>query len=278
MSCAFSVANAKGGVGKTTTAVNMAAFAASVPRADGAQRRVLLCDLDSQMNATQQLGYEDIEPEQTLATHLTEDADFDSIIIKDVAGVTGLDLLPSHYHLAYEQLNKTELLRYGTWLRQRLRPVRSRYDLVIFDLPVHLGELSSNAIGASNGLLIPTQPEKHSVTGLPHLISRARTVFANTEVPDPWEAVLVTMYDKRNGIERRWLREIQETYQGTVLRTVIRRNTDLAKSATGGLPIIAFDENSSGYEDYLTATQELLNHLESATPRIAAVPPTAVNG
>jgi chromosome partitioning protein len=271
MSWAFSVANAKGGVGKTTTAVNMAAFAASIPRLDGSPRHVLIVDLDSQMNATQQLGYADIEPEKTLATHLIEDADLDPIIIKDASGVSGLDLLPSHYHLAYEQLNKTELLRYGTWLRQRLRPVRSRYDLVIFDLPVHLGELSSNAVGASNGLLIPTQPEKHSVTGLPHLLSRTRTVFAKTEVPDPWEAVLVTMYDKRNGIERRWLREIQETYKGTVLQTVIRRNTDLAKSATGGLPIMAFDETSYGYEDYLKATQELLSLLESATPRIAPV-------
>ena len=123
MSWAFSVAKAKGGVGKPTTAVNLAAFAASIPHGDESPRRVLIADLDSQMNATQQLGYADIEPEKTLATHLTEDADFDPIIIRNAAGVPGLDLLPSHYHLAYEQLNKTELLRYGTWLRQRLRQI-----------------------------------------------------------------------------------------------------------------------------------------------------------
>ena len=100
MGIAFSVVNAKGGVGKTTSAVNIAAMAAAIPKPDGSKRRVLVCDMDQQMNATQQLlGGNEIEPEKTLAYHITRDAKIEDIILHDVAFIEGLDLLPSHYQL-----------------------------------------------------------------------------------------------------------------------------------------------------------------------------------
>lgn len=268
MPVSFSVLNAKGGVGKTTSAVNIAAMAAALPHPDGKPRRVLICDLDAQMNATHQLGFPDLEPNQTLAGHVSRDAELDDIIIHDAATIEGLDLLPSHYQLSY--IDEAVLVT-GTWLRRKLKPFRSRYDMIIFDCPVHLGPLTRNALGASDGLLIPTQAEKHSVTGLPHLIARARQIFEETECSQPWAYILITMFDMRNSIERNWAQQVRKQYEGVVLKTVIRRNTDLSKSATGGLPIIVYDEKCAGYADYRDATSELLGLIEATTPSLHLV-------
>jgi chromosome partitioning protein len=268
MTVSFAVLNAKGGVGKTTTAVNIAAMAATLLRSDGRSRRVLICDLDAQMNATHQLGFPDLDVNQTLAGHVTRDADLDSIIIHDAATVAGLDLLPSHYQLSY--IDEAVLMT-GTWLRRKLKPIRARYDLIIFDCPVHLGPLTRNALGASDGLLIPTQAEKHSVTGLPHLIARARQTFEETECSQPWAYIVVTMFDARNSIERNWAQQVRKQYEGVVLKTVIRRNTDLSKSATGGLPVVVYDEKCAGYADYKDATSELLELIEVPTPNLRVV-------
>ena len=123
MPISFSVVNAKGGVGKTTTAVNIAAMAAALPRPDGNPRRVLICDLDAQMNATHQLGFPDLEANQTLAGHVNRDAKLDDTIIHDAATIEGLDLLPSHYQLSY--IDEAVLIT-GTWLRRKLKPFRSQ--------------------------------------------------------------------------------------------------------------------------------------------------------
>jgi chromosome partitioning protein len=245
-------------------------MAATLPRSDGKSRRVLICDLDAQMNATHQLGFPDVDVNQTLAGHVTRDADLDSIIIRDAATVTGLDLLPSHYQLSY--IDEAVLMT-GTWLRRKLKSLRSRYDLIIFDCPVHLGPLTRNALGASDGLLIPTQAEKHSVTGLPHLIARARQTFEETECSQPWAYILVTMFDTRNSIERNWSQQVRNEFEGVVLKTAIRRNTDLSKSATGGLPVVVYDEKCAGYADYRDATMELLNLIEVTTPNLRIVKP-----
>jgi len=273
MTISFSVVNAKGGVGKTTTAVNIAAMAAALPRPDGKPRHVLICDLDAQMNATHQLGFMDLEPNQTLAGHVTREADLESIIIHDAATIEGLDLLPSHYQLSY--IDEAVLIT-GTWLRRKLKALRSQYDWIIFDCPVYLGALTRNALGASSGLLIPTQAEKHSVTGLPHLISRARQTFEETDCVQPWAYILITMFDSRNSIERNWAQQVRKQYEGVVLQTAIRRNTDLSKSATGGLPIVVYDEYCAGYLDYREATIELLQLIEATTPKLHLVKPEAV--
>ena len=271
MTISFAVLNAKGGVGKTTTAVNVAAMAATLPRLDTRKRRVLICDLDAQMNATHQLGFPDLDVNQTLAGHVTRDTDLENIIIHDAATVEGLDLLPSHYQLSY--IDEAVLMT-GTWLRRKLKTLRARYDLIVFDCPVHLGPLTRNALGASDGLLIPTQAEKHSVTGLPHLIARARQTFEETECSQPWAYILITMFDTRNSIERNWAQQVRNEFEGVVLKTLIRRNTDLSKSATGGLPVVVYDEKCAGYADYRDATSELLQLIEVTTPNLRVVRPT----
>lgn len=268
MAVSFAVLNAKGGVGKTTTAVNIAAMAATLPRLDGKRRRVLLCDLDAQMNATHQLGFVELEVNQTLAGHVSRDADLESIIIHDAATIEGLDLLPSHYQLSY--IDEAVLMT-GTWLRRKLKSFRAQYDLIVFDCPVHLGPLTRNALGASDGLLIPTQAEKHSVTGLPHLIARARQTFEETECSQPWAYILITMFDARNSIERNWAQQVHKQYEGVVLKTAIRRNTDLSKSATGGIPVVVYDEKCSGYADYRDTTLELLELIDVTTPQLRIV-------
>ena len=274
MGIAFSVHAAKGGVGKTTSAANIAAMAAALPKADGSPRRVLLCDLDSQMNCTQQLGYEDIEPEKTLPGHVTFEADLEPLIIPDAAGIPGLDFLPSHYQLAFIDEGPLET---ATWLRRKLYPFQTRYDLTIFDCQYHLGHLTRNAFAASNGILIPTQAEKHSVLGLNPLLARARRIFVETEVSNPWAYILLTMVSIRYTSQRQWVEEVRSEYGEAVLRTVIRRNTDLEKSASGGMPIVAFDDKCIGYEDYLAATTEVLRLLEADRPSLRIVGTKAVN-
>ncbi len=274
MATSLDVHAAKGGVGKTTSAANIAAMAAALPKADGSPRRVLLCDLDSQMNCTQQLGYEDVEPDKTLAGHVTFEADLVPLIIQNAAGIPGLDLLPSHYQLAFIDEGPLET---ATWLRRKLYPLQSTYDLTIFDCPYHLGHLTRNAFAASNGILIPTQAEKHSILGLPPLLARARRIFVETEVANPWAYILLTMVSIRYTSQREWVEQVRSQYGDAVLSTVIRRNTDLEKSASGGMPIVAFDDKCTGYEDYLAATTEILRLLEADRPPLRIVGTKAVN-
>lgn len=274
MGVTFAVHNAKGGVGKTTSAANIAAMAAALPNTDGSQRRVLLCDLDPQMNCTQQLGYEEVEPHKTLAGHVSYESDLEPLIIENAATIPGLDFLPAHYQLAFIDEG---ILETGTWLRRKLGPFRSRYDLILFDCPYHLGHLTRNAFAASNGLLIPTQAEKHSVLGLPHLLARARRIFEETEVVNPWAYILLTMVSIRYTSQRTWVEQVRKQYGDAVLGTLIRRNTDLEKSASGGMPIVAFDDKCTGYEDYLAVTTELLQLLEADRPALRIVGTKAVN-
>jgi chromosome partitioning protein len=264
---AIALLNAKGGVGKTTGAINIASMAAALGK------KVLICDLDPQMNATQQLGFDNIEPQHTLA-EVTYNSELEPLIIRNVAKIPGLDLLPSHYQLAYLDEG---ILQTGTWLRRRLAPFRARYDLIFFDCSVHLGLMTRNALAASNGIIIPTQAEKHSVMGLPHLLARSRRVFEETEVVNPWAYILINMIRLSDLNDREWHDRIREQYEGAVLKSMVRNNTDLKKSATGGMPIVVFDNRCSGYEDFLNVTQELLTALEEDTPHLRVVGSRAVN-
>jgi len=268
----FSVINAKGGVGKTTTAVNVAAMAVTLGKSDGSPLKALLIDIDHQTNATQQLGYHDLDRDMTLAGHVTRDAELNRIIIHNACGIEGLDLIPSHFQLAY--VDKGVLAR-GTWMRRMLREIIPQYDLIIFDCPADLGDFTTNALASSEGILIPTQAEKHSVTGLPHLIACARQIFEETECSKPWAYVLITMFSQNNGIERSWKQEVEQKYQDSVLRTHVRRNTDVEKAVTSGMPMSVFDKHCHGYEDYCSATRELLTIFEELRrPQLKVVSPS----
>ena len=121
--------------------------------------------------------------------------------------------------------------------------------------------------------MIPTQAEKHSVSGLPLLIARTRQIFEETECSEPWAYILITMYSVRNGIEHRWKQAVEDKYAEILLSTNIRRNTDVEKAVTGGTPIMAFDTTCKGYHDYRAATQELLAAFaEMKRPQLTAVP------
>lgn len=267
-----SVINAKGGVGKTTTAVNLGAMAVDLGKPPNKDpMNVLLIDVDPQSNATQQLGHDDLDREQTLAGHVKREADLSQIIITDAGGIRGLDLIPSHPQLVYCDEG---ILARGTWLRRMLGELSQSYDLTIFDCPADFGPFTINALAASEGILIPTTAEKHSVSGLPLLIARARQIFEETECPAPWAYVLITMFDHRNGIERRWKQAVEDSYSDILLTTAIRRNTDIEKAVTGGMPIMAFDTTCNGYHDYRQVTEELLAAFaEIRRPQLTSVSP-----
>lgn len=265
----FSVINAKGGVGKTTSAVNIATFAANSTKPDGSNVRVLLIDVDPQNNATQQIGYNDLSPELTLAGHVERDADLAPLIIQNACDVQGLSLLPSHYQLNYVDRS---VLERGTWLRRKLRGIIEDYDLVIFDCPADLDIFTTNALAASQGVLIPTQAEKHSVTGLPHLIACARQIFEETECGATWAYILITMFSKNNSVERNWRKAVRDQYADIVLEAEIRRNTDIEKAVTSNLPLMLYDDKCAGYLDYQDVTKEMLAlFAEMQRPQLTVV-------
>lgn len=269
----FCVMNAKGGVAKTTSAVNIGAMAVAQGKPpDRSPLRALVIDVDNQMNATQQFGIRNIEPSKTLAGNVSRESDLRSIIIHNVKEIEGLDLIPSHPQLAYAE--EGVLLR-GTWLRRMLRPIIPDYDLVIIDCPADFGLFTVNALAASNGILIPTHAEVQSASGLPLLLARANQIFQDTECEDPWAYVVITCFNETYSIEKEWEDRIMKAHGDILLSRRIRRNTDVQKAVSAGLPIMLFNEQCTGYEDYWEVTHELLD-VFAAMKQPAVQRPTLV--
>lgn len=256
----IAVANQKGGVGKTTTAVNLAACLAA------AGQRVLLFDIDPQANATSGVGLEKIEGASCYRTLLGEGALLDKI---QKTAFERLEIIPSEVDLCGADLELARTENHLHRVRQALQPVvqSRRFDVIIMDCPPSLGVLTLNAFAAADSLLVPLQCEYYALEGI-SMITRLLNQLRDTGVNPTLEliGVVMTMFDSRTNLSHQVTGEVRQHFGEIVFETVIPRTTRLAEAPSFGKPIIHYDKYSAGAAAYELLAQDLLKRLKPASP------------
>ncbi len=260
MAFIISICNQKGGVGKTTTAVNLSSYLAYFGR------RTLLVDFDPQANATSGLGinYKNL---QKNVYHLL----IKKSLIKEAllnTQVFGLDLLPASPDLIGAQVELMGFENKERRLEEILALLVSHYQYIIIDLPPSLGLLTVNGLVASEYVLIPIQTEFYALEGLAQLVSTIDLIRRNLDKDLKILGAVLTMYDKRNKLDRLVVKHIIRHFPGYVFNSIIPRNIDLAQAPAFGKPILFFNPNSPGAKAYKNFTQELINLCEKNKPLI----------
>jgi chromosome partitioning protein len=255
----ISVANQKGGVGKTTTAINLATALAI------AEQKILLVDMDPQGNLTSGVGLKgQAAPAGTIYQALTTDAHAPDAFLLETR-VKGMWLIPADRNLTGAEVELVSLTDRERRLRALLDPLRDRFDFILVDTPPSLGLLTLNALVAADAVLIPLNCEYFALEGLADLVATLRRVRGALNPALDIEGVLMTMYDERTNLGQQVARDIREFFQDRVFSTVIPRNIRLGEAPSHGIPAILYDVKSRGAEAYLALARELLAR-EAAAP------------
>ena len=244
------VANQKGGVGKTTTAVNLGASLAA------AERTVLVVDVDPQANATSGLGVDD--ESGTLSTY---DVLIGAAAAADVIVATELDyldLLPANRDLAGAEIELVSATDREHRLREGLDPLRDSYDYIVIDCPPSLGLLTLNALCAADAVIVPLQCEYYALEGLTRLLETIGMIRRELNRKIEVDGILLTMYDARTSLSEQVAREVRDNFAGRVFETVIPRNVRLSESPSFGKPVMLYDARSRGSSRYLEFAKEYL--------------------
>jgi chromosome partitioning protein len=242
--------NQKGGVGKTTTSVNLAASLA----AQG--QRALLIDMDPQGNACSGLGVFAMPTERTLYHVLLGQASLDDVIRS--TGVPGLSLVPANTQLVGAEIELVSELARETRLKRALGKLTSAYDAVLLDCPPSLNLLTLNALTAADGVLIPLQCEYYALEGLSHLMKTIELVRGSLNEGLALDGILLTMFDARNNLSHQVIEEARRHFGGQVYQTIIPRNVRLSEAPSHGKPGILYDVGSRGVQAYIALAEELL--------------------
>ena len=248
------VTNQKGGVGKTTTSVNLAAGIAL----DGKQ--VLLVDMDPQGNATSGLGFDPRSLQTTVYNCLINYVKFSDAVQK--TEINGLTLLPANADLAGAEIELVNIEERERLLRHFLHEVESQFDVIFLDCPPALGILTVNALVAARSVLIPVQCEYYAMEGLSRLVGSIGRIQESLNPGLTIEGIVLTMYDTRNTLARQVADQVRSHFKELVYQTTIPRNVTLAEAPSYGRPALLYNAASSGAQSYLALAKEFIDHGE----------------
>ena len=250
MSKIISLTNQKGGVGKTTSSVNLAvSFAVS-------EVKTLLIDLDPQSNAT--TGIEDliVEPKGSIYDAIIRGSSTKDVITK--TKLDFLDIITSNSDLVGAEVELVGIMAREFQLEKVLKPIIKKYDYILIDCPPSLGLLTLNALTCSNSVIIPIQCEYYALEGLGQLLNTVRLVQKNLNPNLEIEGVLLTMYDSRLNLSKQVAEEVRSFFKAKIFETIIQRNVRLSEAPSFGKPALLYDANSTGAQNYMTLVEEIL--------------------
>ena len=247
----IALANQKGGVGKTTTTMNLGASLATL------EKSVLIIDADPQANASSGLGVDIKEVEGSIYECIINKADVrDAIYTTDI---DNLDIIPSHIDLVGAEIEMLNMENRERILRRLLEPIRADYDYILIDCSPSLGLITVNALSAADSVIIPVQCEYFALEGISKLLNTIKIIKNKLNPALEIEGFLLTMYDSRLRLANQIYDEVKRHFQELVFKTVIQRNVKLSESPSHGLPVILYDADSTGSKNHLALAKEIIS-------------------
>ncbi len=246
----IALANQKGGVGKTTTSMNLAASLATY------EKKVLLIDADPQANASSGLGVDIQQVEYSIYECLINQTDIREAIY--TTDIEGLDIISSHIDLVGAEIEMLNMPNREKVLRNLLTPIKEDYDYILIDCSPSLGLITVNALTAADSVIIPVQCEYFALEGISKLLNTIKIIKAKLNPSLTIEGFLLTMYDSRLRLANQIYDEVKRHFQELVFKTVIQRNVKLSEAPSHGLPVILYDADSTGAKNHLALAQEII--------------------